>query len=232
MGACGFTGFNALFYVAAHHTTAINISIIQGSIPVLVLLGGVLLHRTPVRGGQAVGVVLTLGGVALIASGGDLGRLAAFRFNIGDLLMVAACVAYAGYTLGLRRRGAVSGLAFFAGLAAAAFLTSLPLALIEAVAGAAQWPTARGWLILAYIGLLPSFLAQLLFMRAVERIGPGRAGLFINLVPVFGSGLGVLVLNEAFGLHHAGALVLVLAGIAVAEWSARGAAEREAATAR
>ncbi|MDH3537108.1 MAG: DMT family transporter, partial [Gammaproteobacteria bacterium] len=45
MGSCGFTLFNALFYVAGHHTTAINIGILQGSIPVFVLLGSLLVLR-------------------------------------------------------------------------------------------------------------------------------------------------------------------------------------------
>ncbi len=45
MGALGFTGFNALFYAAAHHTGAINLSIIQGSIPALVLIGAAPVPR-------------------------------------------------------------------------------------------------------------------------------------------------------------------------------------------
>lgn len=49
MGALGFTGFNALFYAAAHHTTAINIAILQGAIPVLVLIGSVLFFSTRAR---------------------------------------------------------------------------------------------------------------------------------------------------------------------------------------
>src|SRR5690606_24054763 len=85
MGAAGFTVFNALFYVAAHHTTAVNISILQGSIPVLVMLGALLLHRTVIRPGQGVGMAVTLCGVALVASHGDLAALAGLRLNIGDL---------------------------------------------------------------------------------------------------------------------------------------------------
>src|ERR1019366_8825391 len=46
MAICGFSIFNALFYVAAHHTTAVNISILQGSIPIFVLVGALLLYRT------------------------------------------------------------------------------------------------------------------------------------------------------------------------------------------
>ncbi|HEY9218158.1 MAG TPA: DMT family transporter [Phenylobacterium sp.] len=221
MGALGFTAFNALFYLSAHHTTAVNIAILQGSIPVLVMLGGLVLHRTPVRPGQALGMATTLAGVAVIASNGRLETLVHLRFNIGDLFMLVACALYAAYTLGLRGRSGTSGLAFFAGLAAAAFVTTLPLVAAEVAMGLAQWPTARGWAILAYVALAPSFVAQLFYMRGVELIGPGRAGLFINLVPVFGALLAVLILGEPFGVHNALALILVLAGIGLAETSAR-----------
>jgi drug/metabolite transporter (DMT)-like permease len=221
MGATGFTAFNALFYLAAHHTSAVNMSILQGSTPVLVMLGALVLHRTPVRRGQALGMVITLAGVALVASHGDLASLLRLRLNLGDVFMLIACALYAGYTLALRGRAGVGGLGFFAGLAAAAFVTAVPLLAVEIAAGASGWPSLQGWAVLAYVALAPSFLAQVFYIRAVELIGPGRAGLFINLVPIFGAILAVLILSEPFGLHHAAALVLVLTGILVAERSAR-----------
>jgi drug/metabolite transporter (DMT)-like permease len=79
------------------------------------------------------------------------------------------------------------------------------------------WPTPRGWLIVLYVGLFPSFVSQVLFMRAVELIGPGRAGLFVNLVPIFGALLAVLILGEVFAAYHAMGLALVLGGIWLAE---------------
>ena len=231
MGATGFTAFNALNYVAAHYTTAVNLSIIQGAIPLLVLLGGLVIHRASVRAGQMAGVGVALVGVVLVASGGRLETLAKLQFNSGDLMMLGACVLYAGYTIALRTRGAAAGLSaigLFFGLAVAAFLTSLPLLAIEAWTGGLHAPTAKGWAILAYIGLIPSFIAHVFFIRSVALIGPARAGLFINLVPVFGALLAVLVLGEPFGLYQAVALALVLGGIAVAE-SRAGAKARAAA---
>jgi drug/metabolite transporter (DMT)-like permease len=68
-----------------------------------------------------------------------------------------------------------------------------------------------------YIGLLPSLAAQVFFIRGVELIGPARAGLFVNLVPVFGALLAVLILGEPFALYHAVGLALVLGGIWLAE---------------
>jgi drug/metabolite transporter (DMT)-like permease len=93
----------------------------------------------------------------------------------------------------------------------------LPLLAVEALIGRTQWPTLQGWAVLLFVGLGPSLVAQRCFMRGVELIGPGRAGLFVNLVPVFGAFLSVVILGEAFGIYHAIALALVLAGILLAE---------------
>jgi drug/metabolite transporter (DMT)-like permease len=217
MGAIGFTVFNALYYVAAHSTTAVNIGILQGSVPMFVLIGAFAAYRTRVRGIQIAGVLVTMLGVVIVASGGELTRLVTFALNFGDVLMIAACVLYAGYTVGLNRRPPVSSLALFTVMAGAAFLTSLPLVFAEAALGRFQWPTSTGWLVLALVTLFPSFLAQICFIQGVSLIGPGRAGIFVNLVPVFASILALLVLKEAFEPVHAIALSLVLGGIWLSE---------------
>lgn len=217
LGAIGFTTFNALFYLAAQSTVAINIGIIQGAIPVFVLIGAYLVYRTPVSAVQVGGVAATMVGVALVASHGDLSALASLAFADGDLLMILACALYAGYTVALRRRPAVPGLAMFAVLAIAALVTSLPLVALEAAAGALVWPSATGWGVLAYVVVFPSFIAQICFLRAVDLVGPGRAGVFVNLVPIFAAGLGVVILGERFQLHHGLALGFVLGGIWLAE---------------
>lgn len=217
MGAFGFTGFNALFYAAAHYTTAVNLTIFQGSIPVLVLLGTVLFFGARVIPLQILGMIVTILGVILVSVKADFEILRTLALNIGDVWTLIACVFYAGYTLGLRHRPAIPNLVFFAALAAVAFVSSLPLLWLEIARGTAQLPTPTGWLILLYVGLLPSLISQVFFMRGVELIGPARAGLFVNLVPIFGALLAVVLLGEPFALYHALGLVLVLGGIWLSE---------------
>ena len=221
MAASGFSMFNALFYVAAHHTTAVNISLLQASVPVLVVIGAVLLHRTRISAVQIAGIATTLVGVAVIATHGDLAHLAALQLNFGDGLMLIASGLYAGYTLALRQRLKMPNLVFFTALAMFAFLTSLPLLAYEWATGTEQWPTPNGWAVVAFITVFPSFAAQMAFMRAVQLIGPARAGLFANLVPVLGALMAVVILGESFSAYHLIALVLVLAGIVTAELGRR-----------
>ncbi|SFK30835.1 DMT family transporter [Methylorubrum salsuginis] len=230
MGASGYTVFASLFYAAGAHTTALNVALIQGAVPIFVMLLNFLVRGAGVRGGQAVGAAVTLAGVAVASSHGDLGALLSLTFNRGDGLMLAACLVYAGYTVALPSRPKVSGLAFFTGLALAAFLSSLPPLAVEWAAGRSIWPSLPvGWPLVAFVALGPSLLAQLSYIRGVELIGPNRAGLFVNLVPVFGAGLAVLLAGEPFDVFDGLALALVLGGILIAETAGRRTAVTAAA---
>jgi len=217
LGTAGFTIFNSLFYIAAHSTTAINIGIVQGAIPIFVLMGAFVAFRTPVTLVQIVGVLITVVGVLTVTTHGSLERLKTLAFNSGDLIMVLACFFYASYTVGLRKRPEVSGLAMFAMMAFAALVTSIPVVGYEIAIGEFFWPTTTGWLLILFVTVFPSCIAQIFFMRGVQLIGPGRAGMFANLVPIYASLFSVLLLGEHFQLYHAAALGLVLFGIFVAE---------------
>jgi drug/metabolite transporter (DMT)-like permease len=217
MGAIGYTLFSVFFYWAAHRTTAINMGMVQGTSPGLILVGGFLVFGTRFSLRQALGVVVTLIGVAIVASHGSWEALRALELNLGDLAVFGAALCYSGYTIALRWRPPVSPMALFAGMTFAAFLTSLPLLALEGWQGALLWPDAYGWALMLFIGLIPSFLSQIGYMRGVALIGPGRAGVFINLMPVIAAILGVVVLGETFAPYHAVALAFVLGGIWLAE---------------
>lgn len=217
MGVVGFAAFNALFYLAAHQTTAVNIGILQGAMPVLVLLGSVALFRTKLGMLQVSGVAITIAGVVLVVSRGNIAVLAALDVNQGDVFMLVASLMYAAYALGLRNRPQVSPLSVLTVISAAAALATLPLAAAEQFMGRTIWPSSHGWAVVAYVTVFPSVLAQLFFIKGVSLIGPARAGVFINLVPVFAAILGVAILGEPFRWFHFGALFLVLSGLWMAE---------------
>jgi drug/metabolite transporter (DMT)-like permease len=217
LGALGFAAFNALFYVAAYDTTAINMGIISGMLPVFILVGALITYGTPVRKLQWIGVAITLTGVGVVASAGEFNRLLELRLNRGDIFVVIASLLYAGYTVALQKRPICSVFSLFTVLGVAAFLVSLPMLAVEVWIGEFQAPTSQGWVVIILVALFPSLLAQTAFMRGVEIIGPGRAGIFINLAPVIGTIFAVLYLGEQFHAYHGLALMLVLGGIWLAE---------------
>jgi drug/metabolite transporter (DMT)-like permease len=218
MGTIGFTFFNALYYVAAHTTSAINIGIIQGTTPIFVFIGSFLFLNSKMTALQIIGASVTLIGVIVVATKGEFKQLDELVFNRGDLFMLIACFFYATYSIGLTRRPNIAPLSLFTLLAGFAFLASLPLWIIEIQYQGFQSPTATGWTIVALVTLLPSLFSQLLFIYAVGLVGPGRSGMFVNLVPIFASGMAVLYLDENFEDFHAISLGLVLCGIFIAEF--------------
>ena len=221
MGGCGLSLFNAFFYIAAHSTTAVNLGIIQSTMPGMILLGSFMFFGDRINRLQFSGLLLTLLGVGVIVTQGSLEQLLQLTFNHGDLLMIFACSFYAMYTVGLKSRPKISGMVMLAYFSVAAFLMTIPLMIFESFIYGTVMPGVKGFAIVFYIAMVPSFLSQIFFMRGVDLIGPGSAGLYANLVPIFSAIMAVLLLSEEFALFHLAAMLLVFGGIGLFEYQSR-----------
>jgi len=219
LGVLGFCMalFNLLMFLALNYTTAINVSIEQAFMPVLIILANFVLLSQRVRWLQIIGVGLSIIGVWVTSTQGELLSLFDGGLNRGDAIMLLACVFYAAYTFALRWKPPVHWLSFMCLIALGAFLVSIPFALYAIATNDLEVPAKADWLVLVYIVIVPSIVSQLSFAKSVSLIGGNRAGLFINLVPLFGSILAVVLLGEQFRLFHAVGMVLVIGGILLAE---------------
>ncbi|WP_041544839.1 MULTISPECIES: DMT family transporter [Chelativorans] len=229
LGVVGFTCFNAIMYSALLWTSAVNVSIEQAAIPLVIIVVNFLVFRAKTTWLQLAGFLLSILGVGLTASHGDLARLTALDINLGDLLMLIAVLAYGLYTVALRFKPKIHWLSMITVLVAAALVSSFPLLAWEYASDNLVLPDLTGWVIVMYVSLMPSVLSQVFYIRGNELIGANRAGLFVNLVPIFGTLLSIVILGEEFHLYHATALALVICGIWLAEYSGR---KSEAALAR
>ncbi len=219
LGAIGFTLFNVALYSALIYTSAINVSVEQAGIAMLIFLFNFLFFRTQVSGLQMVGLFMSVIGIVLTASHGEPARLLELDVNFGDALMIIGLIVYSAYTVLLRRKPPIAWQSMMIILCASAVVSSLPFTIAEFALGSGILPDTQGWLILAYVVIFPSILSQIFYIRGVELIGGNRAGLFINLVPIFGTLLSILILGEEFHAYHAFALALVFGGIWLAERS-------------
>lgn len=225
-GALGFTTFNALIYYGSHLTSATNISIEQAGIPIFVMIGNFLVFRVKASWLQVVGLVLTILGVVWVATHGAPQRILFLDLNIGDAMVILAALAYAIYSLVLRYKPDVHWLSFILVAALFALLTAL---IFQMLFGGgygkffAEIPqiTTQGWLCVLYVMLFPSIIAQLCFARGVELVGPNRAAIFVNLLPIFGTIMSIVLLGEQFFTYHLIALILVFIGIFLSEYSVR-----------
>ena len=216
-GACGTTINSILVFSALQHTTATNAVLMNSLSPIFIILLSWLALRERLNTVQLGGVVLSMLGVLCVVARGELGTLFSFRLNAGDLLFLASLIIWSIYTISLRWRPHKLHLAtfLFAQLLAGVVL-ALPFYAWELAQGLRiRW----GWTALVGIGYLGtiSALASVVFWnRAVSQVGPHRAGVFVHLVPVFGSALAVGLLGERFQLYHLAGMVLVFGGVYLA----------------
>ena len=218
MGGFGLSMFNALLYIAAHSTTAVNLGIMQSTLPGMILLGSFLIFGARINKLQITGLTLTFIGVVVMVSKGSIENLMLLTFNNGDFLMLFGCLFYAAYAIGLKNRPKVSGLVMLGYFSVAAFLMTIPLMAIESAVYGTIMPGPKGWLIIIYIAIVPSFISQIFFMRGVDLIGSGSAGLYANLVPVFSAIIAVALLSEVFSIYHFSAMIFVFGGITLFEY--------------
>lgn len=224
LGFLGMSVFNNMLYLALTRTSAIHAALLQAATPLVIFVASFVIFRLRTSIPQIGGFTLSFIGVAVIASHGDLSRLLGFEINTGDAILLLAVLAYGLYTVFLRWKPQLHGISLMTVLAVAALGGSLPFVFWEASTGNMILPDIQGWLVTLYAATVASIISQILYIRGNELIGGNRAGLFFNLVPIFGTLFAVIILSEQFRLYHFLALLLVLGGIALAErWPARGA---------
>jgi drug/metabolite transporter (DMT)-like permease len=217
VGIPGVTAFNTLVYLGLQYTTATNGMLLNSTIPVLILLLGALLWGRRMVATQALGLIVSTLGVAVVILHGDWSRLIALEFSRGDLIIFVAMVCWAIYTLGLTRVPAsVNRLGLLTVQVALTLVLLVPFVIWEVRSGhVPSWsPAAIGAML--YVGIVPSVLATLLYMQGVAMAGPARAGQFIHLLPVYGAVLSTLFLGEVLHLYHAVGFGLILTGIVLA----------------
>ncbi len=219
MGLFGFTGFNSAYYVAAHDTIAINLGLVQGTMPAFIIIIAWTWLKDKINFTQFLGVLITFIAVLIVVCSGNFNALIELELNSGDIVMIFACTLYAIYAVGLRKKPKISALPLLTFFAYIAFLGSLPGLIYETYSNQLILPGQKGFIILGVIIIFPSFLAQIFFMKGVEKIGPSRSGLYTNLVPVFSSFLAVFFLGEKFQFFHLLSLIMIFTGIYLFEYN-------------
>lgn len=211
LGLLGITGYPLLLYVALDHTTVVNAAVFNALNPAAIVVLAVLLGHERAGWRTWAGVGVGLLGVLVVLTEGDLGRLLALHFNVGDLVMLAAVVTWGVYTV-LGRRVALPPLtstALQVGLATA-LLTPFALG-----AGLTIPADAQTWWGLAFIVVAPSVIAYLCWNKAVPRVPSGIAGTSMNLITVFVMVISALLGQPPTVVQVVGA-VLVIGGVLLA----------------
>ena len=216
LGVCGFVISTQITYWGIYTTSAANAAILQATAPVMVALGARAYLGERMRARQRVGVGVSMLGVLLVVTEGRLAELAPSELRLGDFLTLLALVGWSVYTVyGKQVLAGHSPLLATTAAYVCGTIVLVPLAVVTApLTPRPRLGSAVAWGVLLYHAI-PGAVAHLWWYAAVERVGPSRAAIFMNVTPVVGIGTAALLLGEAIGPWQVGGAAMVLAGVAL-----------------
>ena len=217
LAATGIAFFNTAAYIGLSGTTALNVLLLQSALPLIVTIWAFVLFKERPTAWQLGAVAISLAGVAFVAAHGSLEALLALRFYRADLWILAAAVIYGVYIVLLRRRPAVHPLSFMQAAMGLGVCMVAPFYLRELSQGARITDHWENFAAIAYMAIFPSFISYLFFNRGVQLIGAARAGQSTHLIPITGSIMAVMFLGESLHVYHLVGVVLIGAGIVLAQ---------------
>lgn len=213
-GLFGVTLFNFLIYTAMHTTTAINAALVNSAIPVFIIMFARIFYGQSVTVRQHMGIALSLAGVATIILQGDLSRIGTLTFNRGDLLVLLAAVAWALYSIALRRfPQGLNPFLFLFCMAVCGLVFLIPFYALEIASGNLMTLNAGTVLSIGYVGVLASVVAFMAWNSGLRKVGAHVGGQFVHLMPAFSTLLAVIFLGERLRTFHIVGIVLIFAGI-------------------
>lgn len=213
LGLLGVGAFNTLVYIGLRSTTATNAAILYSFVPIATIALAFLLLRRKLGPLEAAGVFVSLIGVTLIVARGDLDNLLNLTPNHGDLWLLVAVLVWGLYTVGLHWRPPIHPMLLFACCAVVGLVALMPFYAWELASGYYIEPSTQAFMAIIYVGIFPGFLGHVLFNAGVAAVGPNRSSLFIHLIPVFGTILAALFLDERPYWFHFIGIAFILAGI-------------------
>ncbi|MBY0482445.1 MAG: DMT family transporter [Chitinophagaceae bacterium] len=214
----GIALFNTFVYVSGHFTTAINMALIgTTSSPIFATLLALIFLKEKVSAFRLIGMITCIIGILLLLSQGSWQKLMSFHFGKGDLWILTAGMAFAIYSVLVRKKPAsISSLNFLMVIFALGTFMLFPFYLIENI----YWPKPQFSLPLIgsiiYLGLGTSVISFLCWNIALHKLGTGRTVLFGNLIPIFSTIEAVLILGEKISWLHISSGILVIAGLVIA----------------
>lgn len=219
LGLFGVGSYNVLLYLALQTSSAINVTLIGASMPIWMLFIGSVFYQVKPKLVQMIGAVVSLVGVAVVLTRGDLSALLSMQMVVGDLLIMVATFLWAFYSWMLSRPGASTERQWpwadflmaqvIIGLLWTGLFEGVEIATGHAYLDLNLW---TGSLIL-FVAIGPSLIAYRCWGLGVNGAGPTVAAFFANFIPLFTALLSAAILGEPPGLFHGAAFALIVAGI-------------------
>jgi len=214
MGLITISTFNSVVYFALNYTQVINAVLVLAVIPAVTIVLSSLMKIEKTNFFQIFGLILSIIGVGSIISNGDIQKIASLSFNKGDLWMLVCVFTWALYsTLLKKNKFKFSQFALIQLMVSAGVLFLIPQYFYEQSIGLDVNFNKAFFIILFYVVIFPAIAAYYCWQKGIEIIGPNRATMFIQLMPLFSAVMAIIIFKEKFELYHFVGATFIVSGI-------------------
>jgi len=224
LGMTGVFAYNVFFFYGLQHISAGRASLIVAGTPLVITVFAALFLRERLTFLKTCGVLVSLAGAVMVISNGHPGSLFTGGFGRGEQALLGCVLSWSAYSL--IGRSVLRSLPPLAAVCYSSIIGTLLLAFPAAREGLFSHHlaaiSALSWLSLAYLGICGTALGFSLYYKGIKKIGASRAGIFINLVPVFSLLLSWFILHETIRPAVLAGGLLVLTGVTLTNFRQAG----------
>ena len=214
MGVITISTFNSVVYFALNYTQVINAVLVLAAIPAATMFFSSFMNIERANIFQLLGLLLSIIGIGSIISYGDIQKIISLSFNKGDLWMLVCVITWALYSTLLKKyKFKFSQFSLIQLMVSAGILFLIPQIFYEKSIGLEVYFNKSFFLILFYVVVFPAIAAYYCWQKGIEIIGPNRATMFIQLMPLFSAVMAIIIFKEKFELYHFVGAAFIVSGI-------------------
>tara|TARA_B100001093_G_scaffold507358_1_gene567768 strand:+ start:1332 stop:2225 length:894 start_codon:yes stop_codon:yes gene_type:complete len=214
MGVITISTFNSVVYFALNYTQVINAVLVLAAIPAATIVLSSLMKVEKTNIFQLLGLLLSIVGIVSIISNGNVQKIISLNFNKGDLWMLVCVLTWALYsTLLKKHKFKFSQFSLIQLMVSVGILFLIPQFFYEKSLGLEVNFNKAFFLILFYVVVFPAIAAYYCWQKGIQIIGPNRATMFIQLMPLFSAVMAIIIFKEKLELYHVVGAIFIVLGI-------------------
>ena len=214
MGLITISTFNSVVYYALNYTQVINAVLVLAAIPAATIIFSSFMNIEKTNIYQLLGLFLSIIGIGSIISNGDIQKIISLNFNKGDVWMLVCVITWSLYSTLLKKKEfKFSQFTLIQLMVSAGLIFLIPQMFYEKSIGLEVNFNKAFFIILFYVVAFPAIAAYYCWQKGVEIIGPNRASMFIQLMPLFSAVMAIIIFKEKFELYHFVGATFIVSGI-------------------
>jgi drug/metabolite transporter (DMT)-like permease len=214
MGVITISTFNSVVYFALNYTQVINAVLMLSAIPAATIVLSSLMKIEKTNIFQLIGLLVSIVGIGSIISNGDFQKIISLDFNKGDIWMLVCVITWSLYsTLLKKNKFKFSQFTLIQLMVSVGIIFLIPQFFYEKSIGLELNLDKNFFLILTYVAIFPAIAAYYFWQKGIELIGPNRASMFIQLMPLFSAIMAIIIFKEKFEMYHFVGAFFILSGI-------------------